>query len=75
MNRYTNSSLMKTEMMMKTMNNETLKTRTDQLFACVYVHDHKDELLQLMEQQLIDDTYQPSQRLHIRYPSVFIVNK
>ena len=57
MNRYTNSSLMKTEMMMKTMNNETLKTRTDQLFACVYVHDHKDELLQLMEQQLIDDSY------------------
>lgn len=56
MNRYTNSSLMKTEMMMRTMNDETLQTRTQQLVASVYVHKHKDELLKLMEEQLLDDS-------------------
>ena len=40
------------------MNQTTHEARVQQLFACVYVHDHKDELLQLMEQQLIEDTYQ-----------------
>ena len=35
----------------------THEARVQQLFACVYVHDHKDELLQLMEQQLIDDSF------------------
>ena len=24
---------------------------------CINVHEHRDELLQLMEQQLIDDSY------------------
>lgn len=40
------------------MNDYTLEARTQQLFACVYVHEHRDELLKLMEQQLIDDAYQ-----------------
>ena len=37
------------------MNDYTLEARTQQLFACVYVHEHKDELLKLMDEQLLDD--------------------
>ena len=37
------------------MNDCTLEARTQQLFACVYVHKHKDELIKLMEEQLLDD--------------------
>ena len=41
---------------MRTMNDETLQTRTQQLVASVYAHKHKDELIKLMEEQLLDDS-------------------
>ena len=37
------------------MSDATHEARVQQLFACVYVHEHKDELIKLMEEQLLDD--------------------
>lgn len=38
------------------MSDATHEARVQQLFACVYVHKHKDELIKLMEEQLLDDS-------------------
>ena len=38
------------------MNDKTLNARTQQLYALVYVHPYKDELLDIMYQQQLDDT-------------------
>lgn len=37
------------------MNESTHQQRIDQLYTLVYTHPHREELLQLMEEQLIDD--------------------
>ena len=37
------------------MNETTHQSRIDQLYTLVYMHPHREELLQLMEEQLIDD--------------------
>ena len=37
------------------MNDKTLKARSQQLYVQVYVHPYKDELLDIMYQQQLDD--------------------
>jgi hypothetical protein len=38
------------------MTERTHEARVQQLFALVELHPHRDELIQLMEEQLIDDS-------------------
>ena len=37
------------------MNDKTLNARSQQLYVQIYVHPYKDELLQLMDEQQLDD--------------------
>ena len=37
------------------MNDKTLNARTQQLYVQVYVHPYKEELVQLMHEQRLDD--------------------
>ena len=38
------------------MSEATHETRVQQLFALVQLHPHRDELIELMHQQLMDDS-------------------
>ena len=37
------------------MNDKTLSARSQQLYVQVYVHPYKEELLQIMQEQQLDD--------------------